>query len=257
MTGILAEHALRLSYELEEITTRGDFLRAAAETMGDLLPGDQLGWLAVNARAGKAEVYGTGGVEPAEIVQALARFVGGHPILHSYRDRPKDMTPRRVSDLIAPRDWRSHPVYCEVYRPLGAVYQLCIPVTPFRDDAGACWAFNRTARDFTDDDMVTATRLQPVLTVLNHASARAFCGANSVQGTPLRDREEAIERTGLTPREAHVLKLLAAGLTATAIGHVCRISPRTVRKHLENIYTKLGCHDRLLAVRRAADLGLV
>ena len=61
----------------------------------------------------------------------------------------------------------------------------------------------------------------------------------------------------MTPREARVLELLAAGLTATAIGHACRISPRTVRKYLENIYAKLSCHDRLLAVRRARELGLV
>ncbi len=53
-----------------------------------------------------------------------------------------------------------------------------------------------------------------------------------------------------------MLELLAAGLTATAIGHACRISPRTVRKHLQNIYAKLGCHDRLMAVRRATELGL-
>jgi len=65
-----------------------------------------------------------------------------------------------------------------------------------------------------------------------------------------------VERIGLTPRETRVLELLAAGLKATAIGHVCRISPRTVRKHLENIYAKSDCHDRLIAVRRAAELGL-
>jgi DNA-binding CsgD family transcriptional regulator len=39
-----------------------------------------------------------------------------------------------------------------------------------------------------------------------------------------------VAKAGLTPREARVLELLAADLTADAIGHTCRISPRTVRK---------------------------
>ena len=43
-------------------------------------------------------------------------------------------------------------------------------------------------------------------------------------------------KAGLTPREARVLELLAAGLAATAIGHARRISPRTVRKHLERAW---------------------
>lgn len=62
---------------------------------------------------------------------------------------------------------------------------------------------------------------------------------------------------GLTLREHEVLALLAAGYTAGRIGRRLRISERTVHKHLENIYGKLEVHDRLAAVLRAADLGLV
>jgi len=54
-----------------------------------------------------------------------------------------------------------------------------------------------------------------------------------------------------------VLRHVGAGLTADAIGHLLRISGRTVRKHLENAYRKLGCHDRLLAVQHARTLGLL
>jgi DNA-binding NarL/FixJ family response regulator len=61
------------------------------------------------------------------------------------------------------------------------------------------------------------------------------------------------EAAGLTAREVHILELLAAGLTADAIGRHCGISPRTVGKHLENIYAKLGCHDRLTAVLRVLE----
>lgn len=61
----------------------------------------------------------------------------------------------------------------------------------------------------------------------------------------------------LTTREVHILRLLADGLTAFAIGRRARISVRTVHKHLENIYHKLGCQDRLSAVNQARDMGLL
>ena len=37
-----------------------------------------------------------------------------------------------------------------------------------------------------------------------------------------------------------LLALVASGMTAQAIGHAERISPRTVRKHLQHVYAKLG-----------------
>ena len=257
-----AECAPRLSYELEGIRTRGEFLRAAAESVNTILPSDQLGWLAVDTTVGEAETHGLGDVSRPEIVAALARWATAHPMLLSYRARPGDMTPLRMSDLVGVRAWRSHPVYSEVYRPLGAVYQVSVMLAPLQGSSWMGWGFNRTGRDFTDGEMVTAAQLQPVLMVLNHASIRGFGRPDAASGThggpetAAAARAEAADRFGLTPREVQVLELLATGLTATAIGHACRISPRTVRKHLENIYAKLGCHDRLMAARRAAQLGL-
>ncbi len=62
---------------------------------------------------------------------------------------------------------------------------------------------------------------------------------------------------GLTPTERHVLHLLSQGLSARQIARTRGISPRTVHKHLENVYAKLGCHDRLVAVNRGYSLGLL
>jgi DNA-binding CsgD family transcriptional regulator len=62
---------------------------------------------------------------------------------------------------------------------------------------------------------------------------------------------------GLTPREFTVLILLAEALTAAAIGRRLGISARTVHRHLEHLYRKLNTSDRLGAVLRAQDLGLL
>ena len=54
-----------------------------------------------------------------------------------------------------------------------------------------------------------------------------------------------------------MLRLLAGGLTAGAIGRVLRVREATVRKHLEHAYTKLGRRDRLGAVTEARRVGLL
>jgi DNA-binding CsgD family transcriptional regulator len=67
----------------------------------------------------------------------------------------------------------------------------------------------------------------------------------------------AADDTGLTGRELAVLCLLAEGFTAEAIGRRLACSPRTVSKHLEHNYRKLGVCDRLTAVRLGEAQGLV
>ncbi len=59
----------------------------------------------------------------------------------------------------------------------------------------------------------------------------------------------------LTAQERNVSLLLCEGMTAVAIAHRLEISPRTVEKHLENIYAKLGVCDRLGAVLCVHQMG--
>lgn len=56
---------------------------------------------------------------------------------------------------------------------------------------------------------------------------------------------------GLTPREAEVLHWVAAGKTNRDIGALLDLSPRTVTKHLEHVFTKLGVETRTAAAARA------
>ena len=54
-----------------------------------------------------------------------------------------------------------------------------------------------------------------------------------------------------------MLDLLASGGTARAIARRLAVGERTVQKHLQRIYAKLGVADRLAAVQRAQLLGLL
>ncbi|MGE5595156.1 MAG: response regulator transcription factor, partial [Hyphomicrobiales bacterium] len=61
---------------------------------------------------------------------------------------------------------------------------------------------------------------------------------------------------GLTPREADVLRLLAAGLTNKEIGATLIISEHTVARHVQNMLAKLGCPSRTALAAFAVQHGL-
>jgi DNA-binding CsgD family transcriptional regulator len=71
----------------------------------------------------------------------------------------------------------------------------------------------------------------------------------------------SMERPGskelITARQHVVLCYLSEGLTAAAIARRLCLSARTVEKHLENLYRALGARDRLEAVIKARDGGLL
>ena len=82
------------------------------------------------------------------------------------------------------------------------------------------------------------------------------------------DRELTIERSNgalvlqerrlgveLTAREREILRWVAQGKTNPEIAELLWLAPSTVRKHLENVYAKLGVNTRTAAVARF--LGLI
>jgi DNA-binding CsgD family transcriptional regulator len=64
--------------------------------------------------------------------------------------------------------------------------------------------------------------------------------------------EQLLQTTlALTGRESEVLLWLSRGKSNREIGAILTISPRTVNKHLEQIFVKLGVENRSAAVARA------
>lgn len=61
----------------------------------------------------------------------------------------------------------------------------------------------------------------------------------------------------LSSREQEVLRLVAAGLSNQAAGDRLCVTPGAIKKHLNNIYGKLGVNSRTQALIRARDLSLL
>src|SRR5688572_591545 len=66
------------------------------------------------------------------------------------------------------------------------------------------------------------------------------------------DDEQHLQQTlSLTTRESEVLLWISRGKANREIGEILAISPRTVNKHLEQIFVKLGVENRASAAARA------
>lgn len=124
----------------------------------------------------------------------------------------------------------------------GTTQELVIPVR-IRGAGRGAFVVSRRDRTRAQEDLLLAHQVQALLVLLDR-----LMDEDARAGSPL-DRT-----TGLTARQRAVLALLRQGLTQDAIGRRLGCSPRTVEKHLEQIYRKLGVHDRLAAIRRAEDV---
>jgi DNA-binding NarL/FixJ family response regulator len=79
------------------------------------------------------------------------------------------------------------------------------------------------------------------------AAARAP-GTSSLPGAPPGDGD-------LTPREAEVLRLIAAGQSNREIARTLFVSEATVKTHVNRIFAKTGSRDRAQAMRYAYTHG--
>lgn len=100
-----------------------------------------------------------------------------------------------------------------------------------------------------------------VLPVLQRAAPRApdrpFAARVLAAFAPAGPSRPAATGEALSEREIDVLRLVAGGASNEAAAKRLFVAPSTVKKHLENIYAKLGVGGRMQAVARARELRLL
>jgi DNA-binding NarL/FixJ family response regulator len=98
---------------------------------------------------------------------------------------------------------------------------------------------------------------------LLHAAKAAMEGKAVIHPTLTRafiEEFQYVEQrpdTPLSRRESEILQKVAYGSSTKEVAHELRISPHTVKTHLERIFEKLGANDRAQAVAIALRKGLV
>ncbi len=96
------------------------------------------------------------------------------------------------------------------------------------------------------------------LTMIDGSSGQADdAPASPVGGSVPGAPREILLVERLSERELEVLRLIALGLPNREIGRHLHVEIQTVKFHAGNIYGKLGVENRIQAVRRARELGLL
>jgi DNA-binding NarL/FixJ family response regulator len=101
-----------------------------------------------------------------------------------------------------------------------------------------------------DDYLIKPVKIDDLLATiearLERAQQQSGFAANFSSAVPL-------EKLGLSAREAEILLWVAQGKTNFEAGMILNISAATVKKHLENIYKKLGVEGRNAATLKALE----
>ena len=110
--------------------------------------------------------------------------------------------------------------------------------------------FNAYFGHLREDELPAAVadwRVSPSATFVRRDGPRRLTIERSGNALVL---SETVDELGLTTREQQILSWVARGKTNPEIAEILWITPSTVRKHLENVYAKLGVRTRTAAAAR-------
>jgi DNA-binding CsgD family transcriptional regulator len=146
----------------------------------------------------------------------------------------------KISDFLNRRELRRTHVYSIVLEPAGLEHVLVLRLPTATE---MYFIFDRSGHDFAERDREVLLTLSPHLVRIHEAAEmrRRLQTALALRETT---RAVVVLLEQLTTREREILGLVAEGHTNGEIAARLWISPGTVRKHLDNIYAKLGVHTR-------------
>lgn len=215
---------------------------ATMETLHELVPGQWTAFFGVDVvnrshyfdqGVGAGEHDGRGPNDPEDENTAFWFHYPGSTC--SYPDRTGDLrSVTKTTDFLTLREHRGTPMYVDVLGPdADHDMMVCLPDGPGRQLRLIVWR-GRADPDFTERDRAVLTLLRP------HLHAVHLRVLRHQRGTP-----------ELTKRQWELLYLVEAGLSNTQIARRLHLAESTVRKHLENVFRRLGVSSRTAAVAAA------
>ena len=218
------------------------FARAGVRELPALVSSELTTLSICHLKTGRREVTGFPDERiGAEDKACFDRHFSEHPLVR-YHAMRRGRGTHRISDSVPFARFRHSALYSEYYRRIGIDHVVAVPVV-VDDDVLVSFVLNRRRSDFSDRDRDLLDRVGPVL-------SRLFAALRSSARID-RQQPQARATMALTPREKSVLGWLAGGKTDRDIGAILGCSHRTVQKHLQRIYEKLGVETRTAAVMRA------
>jgi DNA-binding NarL/FixJ family response regulator len=130
-------------------------------------------------------------------------------------------------------------------------------LTTLETDSQVIQALKAGASGYVLKDSSVAAIISSIIAVMSGERVMASAVANRVLEMLTGTATPKEFYDGMTNREIEILKLLATGVPNKQIAYRLKISEKTVRNHVSNMYEKLGIYDRSQAVLYAVKKGLV
>jgi ATP/maltotriose-dependent transcriptional regulator MalT len=153
----------------------------------------------------------------------------------SYPDRSGDLLSiTTLSDFYTLRQLHDTGMYVDNFGPSGIEAEAMVCLSAPAGRTRRLILMRGSGADFDARDRLLLALLRPHLNELYQELARRR------QATP-----------ALTPRQWDLLRLLASGHSNAEIARELVVSVGTVRKHLENVFSRLGVSNRTAAIAKA------
>jgi DNA-binding CsgD family transcriptional regulator len=192
---------------------------------------------------------------PSDAHEVFYRLAHQNPLAARHL-RTRDGRPYRFSDVISPEEFHQTELYREFYAPIGIEHQISFALPSAGEEILAI-ALSRRDADFTDEERRLLSVARPHLVQLyRNALLHTDLISRMSRRSASSPDQSILQSLGLTPAQANVLRLVAAGRSTSDVAGELRISERTVEKHLQRIYQRLGVGDRSAAIHRAWEATL-
>jgi len=232
----------------EGCVKRKDFARRGVECLPRLVASELTTLSVCNLDDGRRSVVSDKpGALGAREVALFDRHFHEHPLVREHGRNRRAVT-RRIEDLVPQVEFRESGLYNDYYRAIRIDRAMAVPIHVHRHVL-VSFVLNRSGRDFSERDREVLESIRPHLGNL-YRLTRGAEGPRAAWGVPSPDGGTP-RAAALTARECEVLDWLGAGKTDRDIADILAISHRTVHKHLQRIYEKLGVENRTAAVARA------
>ena len=172
---------------------------------------------------------------------ALSGSVGDAYPVYRRHELTGDYSAHRPTDVVTPPPLRRNGVGAQWFRPQHAEDRLTVGLGAAPPHTQVFVLSRMGGRDFTERDCAVLDALRPYF----GARYALWAARHGADVEPL-----AAGPDPLTAREREIVALLRAGLTNAEIAVRLSIAPGTVRRHLENVYGKLGVHTRTAALAK-------
>ena len=148
--------------------------------------------------------------------------------------------------------WENSAVYDEILEPLGMYYAIYITLVHRDEPLGAVAIWRKKEdRDFSEKELYMLEMLKIHIELKFHGLLKFdVIPKNAVHQTERTLLGEFCERYTLTKRELEIIQLIYSEKDSAEICHLLYISDSTLRKHIHNIYQKVGVKSRIQLVRK-------